>query len=250
MNLEGKCCKPANETEYNLMKAVALAGGYEMFNNHCGYRHDIAVGINNEGEFQNIFSEEQITIHDWVFKATHKDTGKLVVPEWCNVFKQSDCDALFAFAEEPLTGQKCRLFSFESGEGYTSEHHAWARCENTILTRQPETEQTWYERGEFPPAGTWCQVDECGGWVVAYIIGVDAKGNCVYQEKGFSEYDCYDAPSYFRPMPKKSPRDEWVERACGQSSLRKRDGAETVMNEIYDALISGELEVPKKNPLD
>ena len=84
MNLEGKYCKPANIKEYKLMKAVALAAGYKVLDAHVGYLSRKAVGINTSGEFLITSSGDGTTINDWVFKATHKDTGELVVPEWAN----------------------------------------------------------------------------------------------------------------------------------------------------------------------
>ena len=58
----------------------------------------------------------------------------------------------------------------------------------------------WHERGEFPPAGTVCEVYE-NEWVETFIIGMDKEGYCVYTTGNqYVAYDGENDPSSFRPL--------------------------------------------------
>lgn len=63
-------------------------------------------------------------------------------------------------------------------------------------------DNSWHERGEFPPAGCECLVKtSMDNWVKAFTVGLDIDGGMVVQ---FMEFDipfnsCLD-PSYFRPL--------------------------------------------------
>lgn len=272
MNLEGKCCKPANETEYDLMKAVALAAGYSLYIEHIegddveyvSYEKNVFYGVWRT--FCGGVQHEQITLHDWVFKATHKDTGELVVPEWCNAVKVSPSGKIVFFGIEPKKGE--RVFAFELGKEtfQLNRLHAWYRFE-TILTRQQEQkivdstgpdggslkpinegvepDQTWHERGKFPPVGTECEVSVYAKefeWCKILFMGGTL---CVVHHKGMHGEQHYKLNTVkFRPIPKKSPRDEWVENANSIAEKCNFSARDSVFIAIYDALVSGELEVP------
>ena len=75
----------------------------------------------------------------------------------------------------------------------------WQR-ERDKMSSKPEVDNSWHERGEFPPAGTVCEVykDE---WVETFIIGMDNEGYCVYTTGNqYVGYDGDDNPSSFRPI--------------------------------------------------
>ena len=236
MKLEGKCCNPANKTEYELMKAVAIAAGYKVIPLHVGYGKNLLYGIEDNIEDGCVFCAvarlEEITLHDWVFKAVHKDTGEPIAPEWAVDVRLSD---YFNFY---FTSGKSHAFPLADTTKkvvLNLKNNYWP----VIITRQPEIEQTWYEKGELPPAGTRCQVAECEGWVDVFIVGKDSENRCVFEYLSIQadiDFGWMVSPKRFRPIPQKSARDKWIERASGKSP-----------SEIYDALKSGELVAPKED---
>ena len=68
------------------------------------------------------------------------------------------------------------------------------------MKAKPEVDNSWHELGEFPPAGTVCEVHE-NEWVETFIIGMDKEGYCVYTTGNqYIGYDGENDPSSFRPL--------------------------------------------------
>ena len=103
---------------------------------------------------------------------------------------------------------------------YDSDYLAydWTHTDNdgdiiAYRLHNPEPEKPWYEKGEFPPAGTRCEVLEIeeydypgsdNEWHETFIIGMDEDGYCVYESHWLHgvTYDSESDPSCFRPLQK------------------------------------------------
>ncbi|MCC2615979.1 hypothetical protein LJ739_06970 [Aestuariibacter halophilus] len=232
MKLEGKCCKPANETEYELMKAVAVAAGYNKWPYGQGFSNNWPCCVTSSGLFCNGCEPIEITLHDWVFKSTHKDTGELVVPEWA--------DHVFLCLGSFGCGDSNKMAPVKS-IGYVPEPLKVNKLV-TIITRQPETEQSWHERGEFPPPQTYCQVRLTGIWMNCFAVGPDDLGGFVYRIDG--GYDVMNRQECFRPIPEKSPRDKGIEELSKIFYEAGGEPNDKSFGAIYDAMKSGKLDPP------
>ena len=71
------------------------------------------------------------------------------------------------------------------------------------MSSKPEVDNSWHERGEFPPAGCECEVKDGGVWHKTHIVGFDDDGYCVYTAPWNSlarDYDGDMCQSNFRPL--------------------------------------------------
>ena len=76
--------------------------------------------------------------------------------------------------------------------------------------RAAQQDNSWFERGEFPPHGTSCEVFSWGEWVECFFIGVSSHGNGVFESKQIDKpFDCYREPSKFRPI--RTEREKAIE---------------------------------------
>ena len=95
----------------------------------------------------------------------------------------------------------------------------------------------WHELGEFPPAGTVCEVYE-NEWVETFIIGMDKEGYCVYTTGNqYVGYDGDNDPSSFRPLHHiPTEREKVIDSVClaicknGAHPLERE-----VIGRMYDA---------------
>ena len=89
----------------------------------------------------------------------------------------------------------------------------------------------WHELGEFPPAGTVCEVYE-NEWVETFIIGMDKEGYCVYTTSDPDVgYDGDNDPSSFRPV--RTEREKVIDAAC--KTIGDVIGGRLVVERLYDA---------------
>ena len=89
----------------------------------------------------------------------------------------------------------------------------------------------WYELGEFPPAGTVCEVHE-NEWVKTFIIGMDKEGYCVYTTGNqYVGYDGDNDPSSFRPV--RTEREKAIDAAC--EVIGDVIGGRLIIERLYDA---------------
>jgi len=99
-------------------------------------------------------------------------------------------------------------------------------------------ENMWFKRGELPPAGTSCEVDDRDGWYEAIIIGIDSQGYAVYESPWKSvPYDGDNCPKSFRPI--KSPeqlKDEEREKAIDEimSDLNLCADCRYIASRVFD----------------
>lgn len=66
-----------------------------------------------------------------------------------------------------------------------------------------DNKDSWFEEGEFPPAGTTCEANHNGEWTEVYIIGMDSEGFCVCELPYEITDHAYDGIKYlskFRPI--------------------------------------------------
>ena len=89
----------------------------------------------------------------------------------------------------------------------------------------------WHELGEFPPAGTVCEVHE-NEWVETFIIGMDNEGYCVYTTSDPDVgSDGDNDPSSFRPI--RTEREKSIDAAC--EVIGDVIGGRLVVERLYDA---------------
>ena len=77
------------------------------------------------------------------------------------------------------------------------------RQERDKMQKQPAQDNSWHERGEFPPAGCECEVLHRGKWIKTVIIGMSPHKSCVYSLIGSGSnyaYDGIDNSHFFRPI--------------------------------------------------
>ena len=91
----------------------------------------------------------------------------------------------------------------------------------------------WYELGEFPPAGTVCEVHE-NEWVETFIIGMDKEGYCVYTTSDPDVgYDGDNDPSSFRPL--RTEREKAIEEMANLIAKSVFGSAKCQAEKLYDA---------------
>lgn len=108
---------------------------------------------------------------------------------------------------------------------------------------QPESNgDNWHERGEFPPVGTVCEyLDRDGVWRQVEFLARTKKGAVI--EWDDCEFLVKVTPSGFRPI--RSDRERWIDGAMKIWRDSRSQFVEGAMEEIHDALESGELPTPK-----
>ena len=104
----------------------------------------------------------------------------------------------------------------------------------------PETKSEWNGE-ELPPMDTVCEVLNINTWHLTKIIGYD-NGLPVFKVDWSDKY-CYACGEDFKFRPIKSDKEKWVEQLCKTLSIVP-NGSDW-LDAIYDALISGELPIPK-----
>ena len=110
-------------------------------------------------------------------------------------------------------------------------------------TAQPSQDNSWHERGEFPPVGCECEVKEEGEWHETHIVGFDDDGYCVYTTPWNSivrDYEGDADQSSFRPLRAEREKavDEMVEVAMKSETLGNYtitgDVLRVVSERLYD----------------
>lgn len=102
------------------------------------------------------------------------------------------------------------------------------------LTSDTSLTHNWFERGELPPGGTYCQLqltDGTGNWVNCFVIGVDDLGFCVCRAD--MDYSASMSAASFRPI--KAGREKAIEAATKLCDEKKCFSAESFAGELYDA---------------
>ena len=108
----------------------------------------------------------------------------------------------------------------------------WQRERDKMNSKQ-EVTNSWHERGEFPPAGTVCEVHE-DEWVETFIIGMDKEGYCVYTTGNqYVGYDGENDPSNFRPI--RTERERAIEEMANLIAKSVFGSAKCQAEKLYDA---------------
>ena len=107
--------------------------------------------------------------------------------------------------------------------------------EREQMFRKPNVDNSWHERGEFPPAGTECEVYYNGEWIAMMIIGVDSRGYCVVEVPNLvvdaPHYDGMMAANKFRPI--RTERGKAIDAAC--KAIGEVIGGRLIIERLYDA---------------
>lgn len=94
----------------------------------------------------------------------------------------------------------------------------------------------WFEAGDAPPAGTYCQVKQKNEFVNCYIVGLDDCGAIVYRIDGF--YGAKMDQNSFRPIRTEREKaiDAAVKVCTGVNIATTTDGLTMkTLNKLYDA---------------
>ena len=101
-------------------------------------------------------------------------------------------------------------------------------------TAQPSQDNSWHERGEFPPVGCTCEVKEYGEWHETHIVGFDDDGYCVYTTPWnctARDYEGDADQSNFRPL--RTEREKAIDAAC--MAIGDVIGGRLIIERLYDA---------------
>ena len=99
---------------------------------------------------------------------------------------------------------------------------------------QKQQDNSWYERGEFPPVGCECEVREVNGWIRTFIVGFDGDGYCVYTTPWSGDAGYYNGdncPERFRPLS--TEREKAIDAAC--EAIGCVVGGRLITGLLYDA---------------
>ena len=110
----------------------------------------------------------------------------------------------YAVVEETIDGHLYIRWPSICTSGITKKEWQQARDKMQKQAEQPAQDNSWHERGEFPPVGCECEVKENDGeWHKTHIVGFDDDGYCVYTTPWNScvrDYDGDGDQSNFRPL--------------------------------------------------
>jgi len=104
------------------------------------------------------------------------------------------------------------------------------------MSSKPVVDNSWHERGEFPPVGCECEVKDGGVWHKTHIVGFDDDGYCVYTAPWNSlarDYDGDMCQSNFRPLS--TERDKTIDEMLLAIDHIKEGNFETFIGALYDA---------------
>ena len=135
-------------------------------------------------------------------------------PDWA-VAKAQDGDGMWCWYEAvPRPGESTFMIMSMGGVRLARKGEVIGDWRQTLRLRpkekKMENKNDWYERGEFPPVGTLCEVLYDGVWEQTKIIGWDDEFIVVTTE--WDEIQNYDGlcaePSDFRPI--QTERERWI----------------------------------------
>lgn len=109
-----------------------------------------------------------------------------------------------------------------------------------VYSMKKEPNNSWFEKGDFPPAGVYCQfllTDGSNKWVNCFVIGVDDLGFCVCRAD--MDYFASMSPASFRPVePIKSDCQKFIESAIDASVIDSGIPVAVVpyLNEVFERM--------------
>jgi len=119
-----------------------------------------------------------------------------------------------------------------------------------IVEVNEKVDNSWRERGEFPPSGAYCQfllTDGSGKWVNCFIIGIDDLGFCVCRAD--MDYFASMSPASFRPVePVKTDCQKFIESAIDAAIVDNGVPVSVVpyMNEIFERMFHAGFKSPEQ----
>ena len=107
--------------------------------------------------------------------------------------------------------------------------------ERDKMSSKPEIDDSWHERGEFPPPETYCQFQKSGteyGLVNCFVIGIDDLGFCVCRVD--MDYHASMSASDFRPL--RTEREKAVDEMISVTlAVINQDTQRQMFGMLYDA---------------
>ena len=139
----------------------------------------------------------------------------------------------FAVVEETIDGHLCVRWPSICTSGITKKEWQQERGKMQKQAEQAAQDNSWHERGEFPPVGTICEmIDDKNTWLECEVIS-HKDGSCIgWIPSRKSPFYTYDK-SEFRPLRTEREKviDEMYQAAF---SIGSKINAETI-GAIYDA---------------
>ena len=126
------------------------------------------------------------------------------------------------------------------GECHTITRQEWQQ-ERDKMSGKPEADNSWHERGEFPPVGCECEFcnsdDEWADWLHSVFVGFDSTGNGVVSVFGDDKGVLWisNNSTDFRPL--RTEREEAIDEiaALVRDGLVSPEMAKEFAIKMYDA---------------
>lgn len=116
-----------------------------------------------------------------------------------------------------------------------------------VYSMKKEPDNSWFEKGEFPPAGAECEVKFEGAWRKTTIVGMFGH-DCVFVSNDFSPcvYDSFKSKSNFRPI--KSDCQKFIESAIDAAIIDNGIPAAVVpyLNEVFERMFHAGFKSPEE----
>ena len=160
-------------------------------------------------------------------------------PEWADVWLES-------FSSYANSGWRK-----DSGNYWVSDdHHYWTKDHEVDgyykIHYPPKTKPEWNGEG-LPPVGVVCELSNCGQDYYEAEILFMGSVYCIVKHEHNSEQHYYLSSLKFRPI--KPDKEKWIEKAVNIYFSRISCDKLDRFGVLYDALISGELPIPRGDKL-
>lgn len=100
---------------------------------------------------------------------------------------------------------------------------------------QKQQDNSWHDRGEFPPAGCECEALYSDEWITVISVGIDSSGYCVFEVPECMNdeppYDGIHEQARFRPL--RTEREKAIDAAC--EAIGGVISGRLIIERLYDA---------------
>ena len=160
------------------------------------------------------------------------------MPEWADVWIE-DLEDYYLGGWHKYCEDEDRYYDV-NGLYYSSGHGS------IIIHYPPKNKPKWNGVG-LPPVGTVCELSNCGRDYEEVEILFTSNTYCIVKYEQCREQHYYWSSIKFRPI--KPDKEKWIEKAVNIYFSRTPCDKLDRFGLLYDALISGELPIPRGDKL-